>query len=148
MKVRTKSPREVINSLDTYRECANLIIAGLTHGPAFAIGETKRQSLTTHAAHMHLTIVTLTGAKRFGYRPKANIKPIGTGYFGAPLQRDADLYVLECQFVPVAEAQARANPIERAEFPHGEFPNGRELQGDVYADGSPIEPIGKNWIGE
>jgi hypothetical protein len=57
-----------------------------------------------------ITLVTATGAKKRGYRLKAGAKPVGEAYYGASLQIYADLYVLECQCVPLAASDTEIEP--------------------------------------
>lgn len=49
------------------------------------------------AAALGCTLVTKSGAEKRGYRIRRGAKPVGSMYFGSPISRFADVYVLECQ---------------------------------------------------
>jgi hypothetical protein len=59
----------------------------------------QRIANTNRARILGYTIVTKTRAKRMGYRLKRGARPLGYGYFKAPISRDAELYVLEVHCV-------------------------------------------------
>jgi hypothetical protein len=102
MAPRVKSPSEIKAQLQRIQMVAQLIINGLG-GKPFRWGDSERSAWQALVEHrLGITLVTATGAKKRGYRLKAGVKPVGEAYYGAPLQIYADLYVLECQCVPLA----------------------------------------------
>jgi hypothetical protein len=113
MSTRVKSPSEVKGQLQRIQAIAQLIINGLA-GKPFRWGDGERSAWQPLAEmRLGITLVTASGAKKRGYRIKAGAKPVGEAYYAAPLQRYADLYVLECQCVPLAEkAQVEEAPTE------------------------------------
>lgn len=76
-------------------------------GKLFQWGETERINYTLRAANLGVTLVTATTLKRRGYELKRNAQPVGRAYYGAPLSRYADLYVLECHCKPSAAEKAK-----------------------------------------
>ena len=66
------------------------------------------ESYLPKAAQMGATLVTKTSLERDGYRLKRGAKPVGRGYFFAPISRSAALYVLECQAVKSKECPGDA----------------------------------------
>lgn len=85
-------------------EAAAEIQAGL-QGEPFVWNGVEGDMYTRYAAQLGCTLVTLTQIKKRGYRLKRDAKPVGSRYFGAPIQKQADLYVLECQAVKKAVKQ-------------------------------------------
>lgn len=94
--MRVKSPGEVSGRLATHIYVINRIIEGL-HGRPFNWGAGEREAYTKIAAAVGITLVTKTAAARRGYSLKRGARPVGCGYWGAPLKKHADLYILECQ---------------------------------------------------
>lgn len=93
--VRAKPPSEISNRLATYLYVINALIDGLQGNP-FDWGAGQREAFTKIAAASGVTLVTKTEAARRGYSLKRGATPVGKGYWGAPLKRRADLYILEC----------------------------------------------------
>lgn len=115
MPTRVKSPSEIKGQLQRIQAVAQLIINGLA-GKPFRWGDGERSAWQPLAEHrLGVTLVTITGAKKRGYRLKAGAKPVGEAYYGAPLQIYADLYVLECQCVPLAAPAGKVTPEEPTE---------------------------------
>lgn len=73
-------------------------LAGETTVPEWSEGERVTYSRMLRGLGLHL--ITATAAAKQGLRIKRGAQPIATGYFGAPIQRHAELYVLELQCRP------------------------------------------------
>jgi len=125
MAERVKSPSEIKGQLQRIRVVAQMIIDGLA-GKPFRWGDGERSAWQPLAeVRLGITLVTATGAKKRGYRLKAGARPVGEAYYSAPIQHYADLYVLECQCVPLAapeettrpEAPTEPMPLEETERP-------------------------------
>ena len=56
------------------------------------------------------------GAKQLGYKLKPTAKPVGNGYFTAPISQFCDLYVLECHCTPL-QRQPRVSEEKSKETP-------------------------------
>lgn len=99
---RPLSPSEVQARIVAWVKALNAVRDGLNGHPfSWTAGE-----LEAHRAKMAalgLTFVTTTQAARLGFRLKRGAKPVGNGYFRAPISRSANLYVLECQCVKESE---------------------------------------------
>ncbi len=92
--------------LDRYLNVAEAIDAGLRGSP-FHWGEGQRIAYTAKALDLGLTLVTKTALERLGYRLRRGVIPVGTAYFGSPVKRNCDLYVLECQCARVEKEQPK-----------------------------------------
>jgi len=96
------SPKAILdrmnNRLSRLREAAAAVRSGLGGAP-FVWNGVEGDMYVPYAAQLGITLVTLTQIKKRGYRLKKNATPVGSRYFGAPIQKYADLYVLECQAV-------------------------------------------------
>jgi hypothetical protein len=93
---RDHSPSEIIRRLESVREVSRQIQAGL-RGTPFHWNGTEGEYNVAWAELLGLHLVTETQIKKRGYRLKRGAKPVGSRYFGAPISRQALLYVLECQ---------------------------------------------------
>ena len=71
--------------------------------------ERRRTCELLTAAGVHL--VTPTGIEKAAHRLKRGARPVVRAYFGAPLQRYADLFVLGIQTVPVRGSSKAAGPL-------------------------------------
>lgn len=98
MNKTTTSPSRVKGRLASYRYVAQAVTDGLS-GKPFIWSAGEREAYTPKAKAMGVTLVTKTQAVKMGYRLKQDVKPVGNGYFRAPISKSADLYVLECQCV-------------------------------------------------
>lgn len=87
-------PSQLRKQLEARHRLLGDLIQGLQDGSIYWGG--ARQTYTRLAKKLGVTIVTETGAKKLGRRLKPRAKPIGRGYFRAPLSLAADLYILEC----------------------------------------------------
>ena len=85
------------HDLTVLRELLDAVLNGL-EGRRFQWSEGKRRPFTRRLRSAGITLVTLSAAKERGYSLKRGASPVGTGYFGAPIQRQANLYVLELHF--------------------------------------------------
>jgi hypothetical protein len=92
----SKKPSEIKNNLTTWQYVANAIIDGL-NGEPFSWNGGEFASYRPKAEAMGITLVTKTRIDKMGRRLKRGAKPVGKGYFSAPISRRADLYVMECQ---------------------------------------------------
>lgn len=95
--MRSKSPGEVRGQLATYIHVAEMLRDGLAGRRRFQWGDGERQAYTVKAAAIGATLLTRNQIKKRGYELKRNVKPVGTAYFGAPIQKAAELFILECQ---------------------------------------------------
>jgi hypothetical protein len=103
---RSRSPSEIVNRLQSMQWVATQVINGL-HGAPFHWNGTEGDYNVAWAAQMGLHLVTETQIKKRGYRLKKGARPVGSRSFGAPISRQALLYVLECQAVKVEKAKER-----------------------------------------
>lgn len=61
-------------------------------GEPFKLGEAKRLSFMKTLESLGIELMTTTQAKRHGLKPRRGQKPLGTAYYGAPLQINAPLW--------------------------------------------------------
>lgn len=94
----SKKPSNTKRSLQTWLHVATAIIDGL-NGKPFSWSGGEFSAYRPKAEAMGITLVTKTRIAKMGRRLKRGAAPVGNGYFGAPISRRADLYVLECQTV-------------------------------------------------
>lgn len=92
-------PSEMIAALRRYEYVANVLERGLRRGKAFSWGDGQRRTWEPVARELGATLLSKTAIARRGYRIKRGAKPVGAIYYGAPISRYADVYVLECQCV-------------------------------------------------
>lgn len=76
---------------------------GKTTAPDWSEG--LRVTYTRMLRGLGLTLITSTAATKRGLRVKRGAQPIATGYFGAPIQRQADLFIAELQCSPVKQGK-------------------------------------------
>ncbi|MGB3205197.1 MAG: hypothetical protein WBB28_09430 [Crinalium sp.] len=76
----------------------NSVVLGLG-GKPFAWGEGQRRSWVPILRKIGITLVSNSRIEKLGYRLKRNAQPVGSAYYGAPIQRIVDLYFLELQCV-------------------------------------------------
>lgn len=89
------NPRRRIQRL---HELLGTVLKGLD-GQPFTWGNGQRMAWTPILREAGVNLVTKTQIEKRGLRLKRGAKPVGWAYFGAPIQRYADLYVLEVQCV-------------------------------------------------
>ncbi len=92
------SPSKVRDKLDRLIWVAHAIQKGL-EGKPFHWDETEGEWNVVYAEQLGYHLLSETQITKRGYRLKQRVKPVGTRYFGAPIQRHTALYVLECQAV-------------------------------------------------
>jgi hypothetical protein len=80
----------------------NTVLDGL-EGKPFHWGQGERWALTPMLTKIGITIVTRTQIDKCGYRLKRSQKPVGTTYFGTPINKNADIYVLEIQCIKISD---------------------------------------------
>lgn len=100
--MKTKAPSTFARYLETRVNILNEVINGLRGNP-FQWGDGERSAKNPILKELGVTLVTKSFAEKLKYRIKPRSKPVGNVYLGAPLQRYADVYVLECQFEPIEE---------------------------------------------
>lgn len=106
----TVAPSVVERRLATWSYIVQALISGLQgQGFSWSAGEVK--AYRPKAKALGFTLVTKTGAKNLGYRIKEGVKPVGNGYFLAPISGFADLYILECQTVKVGLGESHSDSI-------------------------------------
>lgn len=89
------------------RELLVVIEDCLKNKHAFRWGEGVRIRWTKLLQRAGVELMTRTALARLGEEPKRGSKPVGTAYFGAPLQVQAELFIRGVQTRPKATA---ANP--------------------------------------
>lgn len=72
-------------------------IRGGLIGAPFGWPEHKRKAWIPAAAHMGWTLLSRTALTKRGYVLKRGAKPVGVAYWGAPLSRWVELYLVELQ---------------------------------------------------
>lgn len=77
-------------------EAVNDLVGGL-NGKPFAWGDSERRSKEAILASLGFAVVSKTKLERGGHRLKRGVRPVGSAFFGSPLRRHADLYVLYVQ---------------------------------------------------
>lgn len=73
------------------------INAALNNGRRLGWGQGERISKTRMLADIGIHLVSRTAAKKRGHRVKQRQKPVVVAYFGAPIQRYTDLFILGIQ---------------------------------------------------
>lgn len=98
MRQTNITPSKIKHKLETWQYVAQAIINGL-NGKPFSWTGGEFDAYRIKAQAMGCTLVTKSKIERDGYRLRRGAKPVGNGYFKAPISRSADLYILECQAV-------------------------------------------------
>jgi hypothetical protein len=83
-------------------QLTNTILQGLDGSP-FHWGQGERWAYTPMLKKIGITLVTRTQIDKRGYRLKRSQNPVGTTYFGTPIDKEADVFVLEIQCVIIPE---------------------------------------------
>jgi hypothetical protein len=90
------------NEMIRLRDTLNEVIRGLGGKPFKWNGsERARRRRLLEAADVR--VMTRTGIAKAGHRLKRGAKPIGQVYFGAPLSRYAEVFLLDVQTTPKPE---------------------------------------------
>src|SRR5690348_17207685 len=63
----------------------------------FSWGNAERDSKMAYLSRLGFVLVSKSKLERGGHRLKRGVKPVGRGYYGAPLRVWADLYLLGIQ---------------------------------------------------
>jgi hypothetical protein len=83
--------------LAAFIHVAEMLRDGLSGKRKFHWGDGERQAYTKKALAMGVTLVTRNQIRKRNYELKRGQEPVGTAYFGAPIQKATDLFILECQ---------------------------------------------------
>lgn len=86
------------------------IIAGL-QGQPFRWAEWEYRLYGDTAKDLGLTLISATRIKKDGYMLKQGQAAVGSAYFGAPIQKHINLYILEVQCKPKSELRKQAERI-------------------------------------
>lgn len=78
------------------------ILAGLD-GKPFHWGMGKKNSMAPLLTRLDVSLVTRTQIAKLGYKLKRSQTPVGSVYFGAPICKDAEVFVLEIQCVKISD---------------------------------------------
>lgn len=84
------------------RELLGVLDESLTNKTMFRWGEGARVLNTRLLRRAGVELMTKTALAKTGLEPKRGQKPVGTGYFGVPLQVHAELYLVGVQTKPRA----------------------------------------------
>lgn len=101
----SQAPSSVIRRLERRKRVAGEIIDGL-QGRPFRWGDGTHSAKRPLLEELGVTLVTETRLRKIGRAVKRGARPVGSIYFPAPIQRHADVYVLECQTKPEAKHHA------------------------------------------
>lgn len=89
---------KIRNKLARVNVVVSDITAGL-EGQTFTWAEWERKLNIPVAQFLGITLVSETQIKKLGYRLKKDVQYVGRAYYGAPIQRNVKLYILEAQCV-------------------------------------------------
>lgn len=103
---RKRPPSFVIERLERIIVVARMLIAGLK-GTPFAWRGVDVQHYRPLARLFGLTLVSKSRVAALNWKLKKNVQPVGEMYYGAPISRWADVYILEAQAEPL--------PVEKPE---------------------------------
>ncbi|MCG8595663.1 MAG: hypothetical protein MI785_15045 [Kiloniellales bacterium] len=92
-------PSSVVRRLERRKRVADEIMDGL-QGRPFRWGDGTYSAKRPLLEELGVTLVTETRLRKIGRALKRGVRPVGSIYFPAPIQRHADVYVLECQTKP------------------------------------------------
>lgn len=115
------SPSGLIAHFERRMKIYQMVIDGL-NGQPFSWGEGERNAYTKILAEVGVTLVSKSAIARAGRELKRGAGPVGAAYFGAPIKRMAELYVLECQTkLRNAKAASSAEASPKQDFKPFEF---------------------------
>lgn len=83
--------------LQTLHDLLGIVLNSLDGGQPFCWGNGQRMAWVPMLKEVGVTLVTKNQIEKRGFRLKRGVKPVGSAYFGAPIKRQCDLYVLEVQ---------------------------------------------------
>lgn len=92
-------PSSVVRRLKRRKRVADEIVDGL-QGRPFRWGDGTYSGKRRLLEELGVTLATETRLRKIGRTVKRGARPVGSIYFPAPIQRQADVYVLECQTKP------------------------------------------------
>lgn len=95
------TPSKLAGHLERRAELASLIAKGLrANARAFSWGQGEAGAKGNLLADLRINLVTANAAKKLGHEIKPRMNPIGSRYYGAPIQNQCDLYVFGVQTRP------------------------------------------------
>lgn len=97
------TPAAFKKRLETRIRLLQMLTDGLA-GKPFQWGEGESMNYFPIARQLGCTLKTKTAIERAGMALKRNAKPVGSAYFGAPIQKQCDLYIVEAQAKAVSDA--------------------------------------------
>ena len=87
-----KTASTVRERVATTRHWLDVLERAMAGEQPFRLGEAKRLSFMKTLESLGIELMTTTQAKRSGLKPRRGQKPLGTAYYGAPLQINAPLW--------------------------------------------------------
>lgn len=103
----------VLRKLQGYSTNVQSVIKGLEGQPE-AWSEDERKKITKTLEKLGFTVITRNRAHKQGYNLADDAKPVGKGYYPAPIGYYCDMYILECHFVKSARQPAtKAAAVDR-----------------------------------
>lgn len=125
----------VLKKLQSYEAHFQSVIKGLEGQPE-GWSEEKRKRVEKALAKVGFTLITRNRAHKQGYNLADDAKPVGQGYYPAPIAHYCDMYILECHFVKSARQPAaeKAPAIDRYDEKAQAlgYPTWRDMMIDVY----------------
>lgn len=98
------TPSKLAGHLERRAELASILAKGLrANARAFSWGQGEAGAKDTLLADLNVRLVTANMAKKLGHEIKPRANPIGSRYYGAPIQNQCDLYVFGVQTRPKPE---------------------------------------------
>lgn len=85
-----------IQRLEMAQEAIADLLNGL-NGKPFVWGDSEHRAKEGILASLGFALVTITKLTRGGHELKRGVKPVGKAYFGSPIRKYAELYVLGVQ---------------------------------------------------
>ncbi len=92
------------SKLRVRRDLLVAICDALDNGKTLSWGSGERTSKSRVLRELGIELVTKTGARKRGLRIKRGATPVANGYFTAPLQVYADLYIVGVQTAEVPQS--------------------------------------------
>ena len=96
-EIKTTSPSVFKKRLIKKYHLLSDIIDCMDKGYHVFWGDGERHAYTANLATMGVTLRTKTWIKNNGWQLKTRQKPVVSAYFSAPICKNCDLYILECQ---------------------------------------------------
>lgn len=107
------SPNTAKQRIEVIQRVLTDVAQGL-EGNRFTWGSGQREHWVPLLERVGMTLRTKTQITKMGYRLKRGAQPVGRAYYDAPLQRYAELYLIEYQCVavqnPAADSQTESPP--------------------------------------